>query len=225
MYTPIYMDNNYDKIIKLDKNNIGLLFWYINYGTELDHIIYNGMPYYELSNEWCSTDIEKRPDYDLDIECTGYDKCTAKVQKIAQEPNDTVEYIYSIDKSGVIIDDTIESFDEKNYEANYDANKQFLESLNNFDHKKILISGYNLMRITNSCGYNRDHRGSTHCRIDLKFEEKIDVNKDITLYDLVQIYYRTKSHKFDKNYEMFVGYRVIKRKDNFYVDLVHDHGS
>lgn len=219
------MDNNYDKVIKLDKKNIGLLFCYINYATDLDHIVYNGMPYYELSNMWNCTKIEKRPEYDPDVECTGYDKCTSKIQKITQGPTDIVEYIYSVDTSEVSIDSTIEKADEKNYDKKYDEYNQFLKSLNEFDHKKILISGYNLMRITNSCGYNRDHRGSTHCRIDLKFESKIDVNKDITFYDLVQIYYRTKSHKFDKNYEMFVNYKVMKRKDNFYVDLVHDHGS
>jgi len=215
------MDNNYEKVIQLDANKINLLFWYINNNTDLHHILYNGKPYYELSNMWSSDEIVNRPDYDQDINCDGYFECNATIPTICQTKNDVVEYVYSIENTLDILENINGEF---NGELN-ETNRTFLENLVDIDYKKILITGYKIMMFTNSCGVNNDHRGSTHCRINLKFENKIRITEHITLHDLVQIYYRTKSHKFDKNYEMYCKCKVTKRKENYYINLIFDHGS
>ncbi len=216
------IDSYYEKIIQLDANKIKLLFWHISRNISLHHILYNGKPYYELSNKWNSSNIKNRPEYDPDIKCNGYFECTASISTIRQRTTDTVEYMYSVEQQPNILENINTEFNEKEISEN---DKIFLENLIDIDYKKTLITGYKFIQFTNSRGINRDHRGSTHCRINLKFEKQVNINEYITLHDLVQIYYRTKSHKFDTWYELYCGCSVIKKKENFYVNLSHDHGS
>lgn len=86
------------------------------------------------------------------------------------------------------------------------------------------------LRVTlhNGCGINDDHRGSDHTDIYLDFNSTW-VLTGPTLRDLVEGLYRVKSHKFDRNYEMFIE-ATLKclgqdGQRELHVHLVFDHGS
>ena len=89
----------------------------------------------------------------------------------------------------------------------------------------VLLVGFNNLTIRNDCGKNKDHRGSNHCNIYLPMHDKVVMTKFATLYDLAIAYYRLKSHKWDRWYELFSYAMPVRKKNDIIVNLVFDHGS
>ena len=193
------LDVIYKLVLNLrDPDMLQFLFDYINYNTILSHVTLNGLPYYERTNMWDNITIEKRPEHDPDVECNRYQNyCDAK-PTIKVKENDDLQYIveYIID-----CDDMLEKYEENIKCDNFP--RLYHEISDNYSASNILLIGYNEITITNECGINEDHRGSTHCAVDLKYECNVEFKDLITLHDLVTTFYRIKSHKFNKGYEMY----------------------
>ena len=84
------------------------------------------------------------------------------------------------------------------------------------------------MKLINTSGFNDDHRGSDHCRIQLPFEPTVLLRAPFTLAELLQATFRLKSHKFDFWYELFISASVQARpgkRTSMHVRMKFDHGS
>lgn len=85
------------------------------------------------------------------------------------------------------------------------------------------------MVLENISGFNHDHRGSDHTRIELPFTDRIrltPVDGKIKFLDLVQACFDIKSHKFDLWYELFCGIKKFRLEGGDGIaTIVFDHGS
>ena len=191
---------------------IGDLFRYIADTTEFDHVIYNGSHYYEKSNQWQNTDVDNRPLHDEDEDCELYMErifnCGAKIFPNA---DDVVKYVFKMDP--------------ENYEDGSFVNVDFVNKISGINPKKILLVGYKKLIIRNPHGINYDHRGSTHCNIYLKMHDEITTKKVISLYRLCNYFYKIKSHKWDKWYELYCRVKTSNVNGVITVDTIFDHGS
>jgi hypothetical protein len=152
-----------------DKDILQYLFEYIDKNSTLSHVTLNGLPYYERSNIWASmfkNTIKTRPTYDPDIICVGTNcglKSNIKVKK-----TDNLQYIVEYEDH----DDILENYDEDNNKI-----AQLHYKICNCSAKDILLVGYRKINIMNNKmirGINKDHRGSTHCAVDLKHEPRVE---------------------------------------------------
>lgn len=198
-------DANYYGDIE-DENVITFLMEYADKFTRLHHIMYEGLPYYERSNTWGDT----RPNdsdisHDEDEECSGYSSCETE-SEIYPDNVEDVEYIY-------------EKHDE-------DMRCVRLKAiLNEYSEDEVIICGYNNISFENTSGINDDHRGSTHCKVDLAYEDLIEFDSYISLKTLIEVYYRIKSHKFDKWYELYSSTGLDYDDYTANVSVKFDHGS
>jgi hypothetical protein len=212
------VDLYYDCIIKLNKEIVEDLFRYIADATTFSHVIFNGLPYYERTNMWGSdlpSGIE-RLSYDVDVECKGYwsGECESAGEDIINPKNsDKVSYVIKYLDTGAII-------------GREDVNDEdFIKKMPDYDSEKVLLVGYKKLIVRNPVGVNRDHRGSDHCKIKLKYHKAIIKKDYITLRELCDIFYKIKSHKWDNHYEMYCGVDVHMGKSTLTIEADFDHGS
>jgi len=216
-----------------DKNTIKTLFRYAYNAMEFSHVIFNGLPYYERTNEWYSerghmfrglpgTEIVKehhefsiRPDHDPDIPCKKYSKCAINKDTLTYpSPDDRLEYV--VEKK---VDDFTSGYFDK-------CDKELLNQIHVLDLNKMFLIGYKKISLINKMGWNDDHRGSNHCKIFLSQNYIITIKGMITMKMFVDACYKLKSHKWDNWYELFSGTKHIRFDDGNIIAVVDfDHGS
>lgn len=200
------VDLYFPYIIKLDKAVVADLFKYINDNTYFDYVLYEGKPYYERSHLWQSRVEKYRPEYDEDIKCTGYDKCSiSKKDNIYPKFANKVEYVLGYDKVF--------------YNSWEIKNMNMIKTIYEYDINKILLTGYKKLVINNIRCINEDHRGSDHCKIYLKFYEGVTKTDYITLNDLAIIFYQIKCHKWDKKFESYYETNVIINNEMITIEV------
>uniref|UniRef100_A0A6C0C9F3 Uncharacterized protein n=1 Tax=viral metagenome TaxID=1070528 RepID=A0A6C0C9F3_9ZZZZ len=205
----------FQKIILVDDlNTITHAFQYISLVTSFHHIKFNGQRYYETSNMWETHKIKKRPKYDIDHPCYGYGECELSTL-IYPKGEDLIRYVLrcNYDVAEMLSQDEQPKF------------LKFVEQMSKYKLKNVMFVGFNNLTIKNTCGRNEDHRGSNHCNIYLPMHDKVVMTKFATLYDLAIAYYRLKSHKWDRWYELFSYAMPVRKKNDIIVNLVFDHGS
>ena len=181
-------------------------------GSEFIGAEKNGVTYKELPNDWVNRD--DFTDEEAKMECDGYDECNKSYEPIDLDIN---EDNFIVKKS--------KSFDVNYYyfpdlkSKNKDI-KSFLKKL--FKKNAIFIN--NQIKIKNPRGENEDHRGSDHCKILLPFNTSSIMNSP-TLETFIKNLYLLKSHKFDKNYEMYCSCIVVNKNESVIITLTFDHGS
>ena len=189
---------------------------YIDRLTKIEHIIYMKKIYKERSNFWQKNNCETRESYDKDKECDETD-CSADIH-----PNnpDKVKYIIST-KTQEFSD--FEESDFKYYEILNEINNNVKRNGLNF----VILKGFDEILLINKSGINHDHRGSNHCKVELVYYSHFKINNKDTLEDFANAFYRVKSHKWDKYYEMYHLSSVTKTSNNnyYFVDVEFDHGS
>ena len=209
----------YDAVMDVNRDNLEEILKYVYDNTRIHHVVYKNRKYYERTNQWSWIhENNQRDNDDPDVECDEYmDACTAH-PSIFPGP---LQIEYVIEKIGNDIDFIAEGYDDTDEKI-----RQF-SMIANLPLKKVLIvSDYKKFRFINHCGINKDHRGSNHCKIDLPFEDRITIELPKTLYKFAQVCYRLKSHKFDHNYEMFIGLNSsVSGKHGLTVVTKFDHGS
>lgn len=98
--------------------------------------------------------------------------------------------------------------------------------LDNYDVNQIFFENFDSITFKNIRGMNTDHRGADHCDLALKFEPTISMTQTFSLDQLIQIYFRLKSRKFDHWYELYCGCKKVSKKNkNIEVCISFDHGS
>ena len=198
--------------------DINGLFDYLYHSTGIGSIEYEGKLYYERSSMWTRTDNdEKRGEWDEDVECEAYwggsDDEDGEHVKPEIYPDDA-DVKYNIEYSH----DT-----KKNDEENQTMEELFNRIEGNFDD--TVLTGYNKIVMVNTSGENGDHRGSNHCKINLKYHETFSLEGPVKLVDFCSAMYRIKSHKWDKWYELFTGARTKVENDILFILVSFDHGS
>lgn len=205
----------YDHIIDINNESmLRNLLKYIETSTSFHHIEFNGKPYYEKSNchEQCVP--KSRPKYDINTECTDYnpdtDRCGASIFPTI---GDRLKYILKYHGE-------CDSFEDDNAEIN-----NFINIIASCRFEKILLVGYKSLTISNPNGINYDHRGSNHCNVYLKFYDKVSTKKWISFSTLAKYFYKLKSHKWDRWYELYCGMDFKSKNGNIRVEMNFDHGS
>lgn len=193
------------------------VFRAINNGTTLSYVTYKGKKYYERSNMWDGITIrdDQRDPDDPNIECSRYmDGCNAPAEILPENESD-VKYAIKFMFGRIDIND------EEDY-------SNILTKIKEYGRHNIKFEGFNRfnrVRITNRRGPNEDHRGSTHCKIYLQMHDCVFLERDLTFKDLAIAFYKLKSHKFDKWYELYCNLELRKIRNILEIALRFDHGS
>jgi hypothetical protein len=223
--------NTNAEIIDIKNEKIAkTIFQFISDNTTLSHVLFNNVPYYERSNIWINNDVDPNLRHldDPDVECDeeSYDcyKCEAN-SDIYPTEKDTLSYIVKFTNKRNPIPNDMNFIATQISNCDLDVDTYIL--LLDNDPENIFFSGFDKLLLLNTCGRNDDHRGSTHCKVFLNYESEImKLNKDdINLRYLAECYYRLKSHKFDKWYELFTGLKYSKIFGRVKINLEFDHGS
>jgi hypothetical protein len=205
--------STYTKAYKMNEELMQELLYFVNKCTELKYFMYKNKRYKQYSNIWADGDyIDDTP------ECESYDTCdiTKYTNKIVPKHCSDVKYIT---KRKHTDDNWIEE------EMSTIKKNKMMNILLKYDKKSIVFVGINKYVFINTRGFNEDHRGSTHCKLYVKMENVVGFKGMITLYDLIHIFYRLKSHKFDKWYEMYCESKVFSDNNSYIIKLNFDHGS
>ena len=207
-----------------DPNLLNDLVSYINHCCEVTSVSYRKRTYLNRSSTWYTRKC-KGEHYDPDIECTGYDGCEYGVEDCDEIPA-SARFIVSDPqniKYNLAWDTTsFEEFAETN-EWSEESVSKFIK-ISEIDPKHVKLN-FGRLDLSNSCGFNRDHRGSDHTRIVLDFAETQVLQDGCTLHDYATAFHRLRSHKFDSWYEMFCGAEISKTDAGYAIDLGFGHGS
>lgn len=132
------------------------------------------------------------------------------------EPDD--KYIYTVDSFD--IDGDL-----------HEKTQKFLEEINEYlgskSAKKLILKGITDLTVTNDRNVNKDARGIRFLDWRLHFWKKFSVQREeIRLHDLIIAAHKVESHKFDTNYEMYVGVLDVSVIDSsLKIKVDFDHGS
>lgn len=128
-------------------------------------------------------------------------------------------------------DDYIYEFN-KDICLGYYENDKLINELHSFllenSPKKLCISNFKTITLTNNNGVNHDARGVKFMDWKLYFWNSYPVGKDlnITLHDLIIAAYKIRSHKFENHYELFCGIENLHIKNgHLFINTCFDHGS
>lgn len=155
----------------------------------------------QYKNTWSCGEV------DSSKECDGYRDCDLNLPEPSVDG--TVTYNISMDDQSPDESECKLKIDFREFVRDY-MDKEFLQN-----YKIVLI---------NDSGFNQDHRGSDHTRIELPFYSRCTLYKN-TVREFIQGMYRIKSHKFDHWYELFCHTTVSKKKDKIIINVTYDHGS
>jgi len=231
-----------------DTEIINSLIYYIHACTSFSHVIYNGKPYYERTNNFnLDRRMKKsdRPAYDPDVMCDLH--CFEKRQvecdgkpTIYPTESDTIEYVIKYDNK---------SFDKKELAAYFEdsenpPNANFIVEMLKFDPKKVILEGYETLHMKHhpstldyykAIGFKTgphgtkvlklDHRGSNHCKVYLDHIMEKSADGPITLHDLVTAFYEFKVNKWDKGYETMNSPFIEKGNGNMTLLVCQQYGS
>lgn len=228
---------NYTATIELDSDTLKFLLEYWINSTRIESVIYQGRNYYERSNLWIDYQKEDRPEWDPDVACEddmGATEigcgCTINTRtyddvqyEIVKRERDWLAYYIEVMGDNAM----------KEYEICETSEKVTLKEwyyrlydlCSNYDLSNIFVKMRNIEILTlrNMRGYNVDHRGSNHCQIQLPWLEQIKIALPINLHDFFAALYKTKSHKWDKWYELYSGFKLDLNRN--LIKLNFDHGS
>ena len=213
--------------------------------TSLSCVEYDGKKYYETNSSWGGIEDKesfKRPDYDPNIECDDYtlneyhswgqfDRMINHHKEHLRElygeliePNHPSEVTYHLDayQGGFDLNDIRDQYEEDDT-----FHIELAEQISKFKPENVILSGLEKITLRNNSGFNQDHRGSTHCRVYLEYEPKLELNLPITLLDFMKALYRLKSHKWDTWYELYSAVSIDHTylSDELTLELSFDHGS
>ena len=254
-FTPEDQDRFRESIKKPEVNLYecsNLLIRYVMESFEIDHFIYRGKSYRTWTTFWdkykgerdlhdpeivcmknaecelfcplCDDkDGESNSDNDMCEHKDGEsnsenDMCEHKEKIIPEEP---VEYVMKFDSSDQLFDDEDTNF--------YNFMNKNWQKIKIFARKDMRYQKN--ITITNSSGRNQDHRGSTHCKIYVPVEECISISLPCTLVEFAEAIFRTKSHKWDKCYELFYTSDIYTysiregMETEYYLDIIFDPES
>lgn len=104
---------------------------------------------------------------------------------------------------------------------------ELLKKLDNYHLNEIVLTGISDLIFTNKAGINDDDRGSNICKVYLNYYHSCIIKQDvITLYDIAIAFFKLRSHKKDKWYELYSCADVKENgKNSFAISLDFDHGS
>jgi len=199
---------------------------------EIDYIVYNGMIYYQRTNS-LHTSIKDRPEHDPDVECSEHliypdpeDRCHI-LEDIFPDDNEVhYELVYNGNKK-YLYDDDGDFIDDDDYDPKEDRSKYttFLENIKVIGMENIILKNVRSIMLYNPSGRNNDHRGSDHCKIDLKYYKNYELDCPVTLKNFFEGLYRMKSHKWDNNYELFGECWPHMHGEDLHISLKFCHGS
>lgn len=184
---------------------------------KLQYVIYDDKIYFERVNLWSSKNVDKKCPCleDKDGE-KGYWKCNYKYNYYAiydDSIRPTKEKIYVFDFNDKFLSE--KDYDDEDKELKEFFLKRILPNKEKITIKENLI-------FQNKDGINRDHRGSTHCQLELEFIPIITIKKGTYSFDEISnLLWNLKSHKFENWYELFCD---CEYKNNKFI-LDFDHGS
>ncbi len=223
------------------KRTIKILFdclaRYIYKLINIRFVEYKSKLYFQMSTNWHDglpeniTSEETKLLAHEDSSCGGYwdYECKFACEPMCKKKSLEFKYIYNYDECGAN-----EYFDQEE-----DLHVSVIAPLKKihefiFDSKstpeiqisRIVFLMKKPLTITNTSGFNFDHRGSDHIPIDLPFEPSIKLEDKFSFKELVDSMYRIKSHKFDYWYELFCGVnKVTSNTQSIKIYVNFDHGS
>jgi hypothetical protein len=188
---------------------------------ELDSVTHNGVTYYNGKSLWYTPEVGR----DV-LKCNGYEGCDCAHKRLRLPLNADVKYhlIFAPD------DELFEEEEDAEVRRIYNAFKSSdpYRGIVSTDNDAALDTKYAFdkpLTIVNSCGVNDDHRGSDHTKIVLDFHEEINLPSTCSAIELIDTFFRLKSHKFENWYEMYCGCEVDDVGVKYIVSLDFDHGS
>eukprot|EP01084_Bolivina_argentea_P203953 348254_1 len=223
-------------------------FWHqMRYSYSINYILYENKQYYQRSNTYYKrpSDLKNKYEHDQDIECDwGDTKCKGSWE-IKPINSDDIIYIYN----GDVSNDKLRFADiDQHYHLRTTKTKLEINGMYIFNELCKIASKFKLKNVfigeeynrkydicfVNPDGINDDHRGADHCKIHLPFHgtQLIKKNQTVSFRNLVDIYFKSKSHKFDFWYELYSDCRVkmchsTYDEQNSYMEITfsYDHGS
>jgi hypothetical protein len=199
--------------IEMLQESFTLLIKAILENSDLDHITHDGQDYYQRTSLWTMRDKNKTyPEHDPDVPCEKYQDCERNAEVVDGDIKFSISY--GLEDS---------SCDDENSKLGLSIEK----TMHIHQPEKLWLSQFSKIIIENSSGFNDDHRGSDHLAIDVPFEPVYTIEKSaITLDDFAVGLYVTKSHRFDKWYELFLNVCNLSFNDGVLkLTLRYDHGS
>jgi hypothetical protein len=195
--------------------------------TFVKSVVFDNKHYFE--NGSCCQYFEsdsQREDYDPYIYCLNHDEEKCKFSDADMKILKEYKVFVPSHKFNLMYPEIRNKFDKKEL-VSYNINIEKDDDLQTIDFTDVDISIFKeYLHLVNLKGINHDHRGSNHCHLQLKFHMFYILGNLFTFHDLAEAVYKTKSHKFNNNYEMFYGYsNMVIQKDRIYCTLGFDHGS
>jgi hypothetical protein len=180
----------------------------------LCHVKHNGLDYYCRTSKWTHRDKNKiYPEHDPDVMCDNYlEDCPIESKDVEGE----IKFVVSYHLQGMKIEDYTK--------LEHDMQKLMQE---NSHPEKLWLSQFSKIIIENTSGINHDHRGADHLAIKVPFQHSYTIEKRaITVDDFTIGLYATKSHRFDKWYELFTKVKKCSFENGVLkLWLEYDHGS
>jgi len=202
------------------------LFQIINSCYQVAYITYKGKNYFNCSNTWYDAKYALKYMKDNNIvpchEDNNDEEYTKHVKQSQIEYKFMGNFNYEEIIDLLIYEDENEAFDKVDIHPTIENLSINFRSLT--PEKIIFISTTNII-LKNDAGINEDYRGADKTHIALPFSNKIKLNKEFTLKDLLVANTQLKSHKFDNNYEMYCGTECEITANNVIVNINMDHGS
>jgi hypothetical protein len=96
--------------------------------------------------------------------------------------------------------------------------------MKHFEKTKDSVFMNETITITGDSHYSEDHRGSDHCLIELPVDTQITLQNP-TLEQLIEALWLIKYKKFDTNYEMCIGSKILYKKNVLTLGVMFDNGS
>ena len=200
---------------------------------KIDHVVYNGLKYYQRTNDYyrCSVD---RPIHDPDIICSGsHDYFTGICHYTGDIiPIDDQNIDYALTYSNKICrqysysgDRVLESDGKFDYSEDHGECMKLLNNIKTIGMENITLENITSVEIHNPYGRNSDHRGADHCKIKLEVHTTYYLSCPITLEDLFNALFRMKSHKWDTTYERFSGCNARTFHGVLRIDLEFSYGQ
>lgn len=198
------------------KKGIGILMKSISESTYFEGVKFLGYEFKEIYNDWYHGSYDDDEDEEDLIEFNGS-------IKIKEEAEHKLKYIISWDTT----EREILNNEMKDLEIKISKNNEqkLFDMLTNIEKYKDYLFFNGKVELRNRSGFNDDERGSNFCLVDIPFHESVTMTNP-TLKDIVNMFYKIKSHKFDKWYEMYSSTKIIRKTKNVLIlDIEFDHGS
>lgn len=201
---------------------------YIYESFVIDHFEYQGEKYYEIENLWGGEKGTQNNHFDHFV-CDGYDKCNIMCQKCIEIKNTEDDEVVCQCFEHIPVQGDVkyvlkhvknESLDDDDPMTDFydflDKNGRNIQVVRRKD--KLC---YDHITVFNPSGENVDHRGSTHCALQVDMEYEIELDLPCSLMKFAEVLFRLKSHKWDKWYEMYTD--AVIEENTLHVSF--DHGS